>query len=163
MVRSSNREFGQHSAVDRALIEAASWRLAAEVCRHLPHLAIIETHPGGGLYDCLTLVTSDFKPVARLNRVGSVVLHQVWEGVFSVWPTLLEPNSVRQWVRRFAALLGADQLILLKSTDAPPGLDRERAAALGLVDPIFPAASRTLRRVAMLNLRVPGAVPIRLR
>src|SRR5690606_38335664 len=64
---------------------------------------------------------------------------------------------------RLAALLGADQLILLKSTDAPPGLDRERAAALGLVDPIFPAASRTLRRVAMLNLRVPGAVPIRLR
>ena len=40
-----------------ALTELASWTLATEVMRRAPELLrIIETHPGGGQYDCLSMV-----------------------------------------------------------------------------------------------------------
>ena len=60
---------------------------------------------------------------------------------------------------RLAVLLGASELILLKSVSAPPGLDRDGAAALGLVDPSFPRASLPIPRVALLNAREPGSRP----
>lgn len=54
---------------------------------------------------------------------------------------------------RLADRLGADSLVLLKSTEAPASIDRSEAAALGLVDPSFPAASAAVPRVSILNLR----------
>ncbi|MBX6313928.1 MAG: uridylate kinase [Isosphaeraceae bacterium] len=60
---------------------------------------------------------------------------------------------------RIAARLDADELVLLKSTPLPPGTDRAGAARLGLVDPAFGRASRTLRRVTYLNLRDANATP----
>lgn len=54
---------------------------------------------------------------------------------------------------RIAVSLKADRLILLKSTDAPPGIGRAEAARIGLVDRVFPEAARELARVAFLNLR----------
>jgi aspartokinase-like uncharacterized kinase len=54
---------------------------------------------------------------------------------------------------RLAVRLGADSLTLLKSTSPPTPIDRAGAAALGLVDPTFPAVSRPLARVSLLNLR----------
>ena len=56
-----------------------------------------------------------------------------------------------------ADLLGAPELVLLKSAPLPPGIDRSGAARLGLVDPAFPVASRDLARVGYLNLRDPSA------
>jgi 5-(aminomethyl)-3-furanmethanol phosphate kinase len=58
---------------------------------------------------------------------------------------------------RVATLLGATELVLLKSAPLPPGTDRAGAAELGLVDPAFPGASRGLTRVVYLNLRDPSA------
>ncbi|QDV33688.1 amino acid kinase family protein [Tautonia plasticadhaerens] len=60
---------------------------------------------------------------------------------------------------RLAVRLGAPGLVLLKSASAPPGLDREGAAALGLVDPGFPAVSRSIPRVTLINLRDPDSPP----
>jgi aspartokinase-like uncharacterized kinase len=54
---------------------------------------------------------------------------------------------------RVAAHLRADCLVLIKSAPLPPGASRRDAAALGLVDPIFPIVAQTLSRVEYVNLR----------
>lgn len=59
-----------------AWIEALSWRLITEVVRLYPNrFAIIETHPGGGLYDCLSLCSGN-QHIAALNRIGSFTVFQ---------------------------------------------------------------------------------------
>ncbi len=57
------------TAVD-PLLNAASWTLAANLTRAHPDFQIRETHPGGGLYDCLTLV--DDRRTVWINRAGSI-------------------------------------------------------------------------------------------
>lgn len=61
----------------RQLLEIASWRVIAEMVRRHPGICVIETHPGGGQYDCLELllpIDGRDIPGARitLNRLGSV-------------------------------------------------------------------------------------------
>jgi hypothetical protein len=76
-----------------ALLEAASWRLCSEVARRYPDdLRIIETHPGGGQYDCLTL-TSRHEPESLLdaNRVGRIHAHPT-AAVWTWWEYLSCPN-----------------------------------------------------------------------
>lgn len=57
------------------LIEAASWYVATALVRRHPELRIIQTHPGGGQYDCLAIYrrgTDPFEgPHLDLNRLGS--------------------------------------------------------------------------------------------
>jgi aspartokinase-like uncharacterized kinase len=53
---------------------------------------------------------------------------------------------------RVAVLLGAD-LLLFKSAPLPRGFDAAEASGAGLVDEAFPEVSRSLPRVAYLNLR----------
>ena len=46
-----------------------------ELKRHYPsEFKIIETHPGGGQYDCLTLYNQRLGVIAMLNRYGSLVV-----------------------------------------------------------------------------------------
>jgi hypothetical protein len=56
---------------------AAYWWVATELIRRSQHLALIETYPMEGFYDCLTLVgKSDAGPVhIELNRHGSIHVH----------------------------------------------------------------------------------------
>jgi aspartokinase-like uncharacterized kinase len=54
---------------------------------------------------------------------------------------------------RIADHLQIRRLILLKSRSVPEGTGREEAAALGLVDPIFPAIARELEVVDLVCLR----------
>jgi aspartokinase-like uncharacterized kinase len=61
---------------------------------------------------------------------------------------------------RLAVYLGAAELVLLKSTGLPPATDRRAAARLGLVDPCFPEASRSLERVLFVDLRSEAGVPL---
>jgi aspartokinase-like uncharacterized kinase len=63
---------------------------------------------------------------------------------------------------RLADRLGASGLVLLKSTDAPEGIARQQAADLGLVDPYFPRASRSIPLVTIINLRDPDSPTTRL-
>jgi hypothetical protein len=52
-----------------ALIELASWTLATEmICRAPKLLYIMETHPGGGQYDCLSIVRTDLPKWIGLLR-----------------------------------------------------------------------------------------------
>ncbi len=54
---------------------------------------------------------------------------------------------------RIARVLDASELVLWKSTPLPPGTTVGDAAGLGIVDPVFPAASRGLRLVTYRNVR----------
>lgn len=63
------------------LIYAYSWWLAAELVRRNPHFVIRETHPGGGMYDCLSIrdrrhgvgqYGQDAPTLVDLNRAGSI-------------------------------------------------------------------------------------------
>lgn len=65
-------------------------------------------------------------------------------------------DTIAAWV---AVQLAADQLILVKSAPLPVGTDRQHAARLGLVDPLFPIVARPLLRVEYLNLREPADQP----
>ncbi|WP_433803551.1 hypothetical protein [Actinomycetospora sp. CA-084318] len=53
-------------------VTAQSWWIASEIARRHPHLQLIETHPGGGLYDCLTLISPGPTNLLDLNREGSI-------------------------------------------------------------------------------------------
>jgi aspartokinase-like uncharacterized kinase len=54
---------------------------------------------------------------------------------------------------RLARVLSADELVLLKSTDCPPGIGWQAAAAQGLVDEHFPRVAMELPQVTWVNLR----------
>lgn len=49
---------------------AQSWWIASEIVRRHSSLTIRETHPGDGLYDCLTLVDAAQHRILDLNRHG---------------------------------------------------------------------------------------------
>ena len=81
------------SALGLEGIEIASWSLASELVRRAPsRLRLIETHPGGGIYNCLTLLDGS-RPVSDLNRTGN--LHVL--GRLDGGPC--EPVSLDVWVR----------------------------------------------------------------
>jgi hypothetical protein len=72
---------------DRSVLEAASWRLASELARRHPKaVRVARTHPGGGQYDCLTLVDMDQGPgTIQLNRNGTIQVHQRFDGREPMW------------------------------------------------------------------------------
>lgn len=62
----------------RQLEEVYSWRLMTEIWRRFPdRFRLAETHPGGGQYDCLSLI--DLRPETKssldINRGGSLHVH----------------------------------------------------------------------------------------
>ena len=60
--------------------EILSWRFITEFWRRFPHdFTLIEAHPGGGMYDCLVLLTKgkDSQFAIDVNRGGgSVHIHK---------------------------------------------------------------------------------------
>jgi aspartokinase-like uncharacterized kinase len=54
---------------------------------------------------------------------------------------------------RIAQILGASELIVLKSVTPPPDLTLSSAADLGLIDPGFPSIASELPIVSFINLR----------
>lgn len=90
--------------MNRAFIEAASWWLVSELHRRHPNrFRVIETHPGGGMYDCLSLIDPRDINMADFNREGSFHVHRrfdddsettkplpVWQEMAGAW----QPVSV---------------------------------------------------------------------
>jgi hypothetical protein len=73
---------GEGVAVPLPIARAAAWWIAAELVRRHPGgLRVIETHPGGGLYDCISIYRTgspDGEPlVAHLNLLGHIT-HGRW-------------------------------------------------------------------------------------
>ena len=79
-----------------------------------------------------------------LERTGIAPLPRSWDAT---------SDSIAAWI---AGHLGAASLVLLKSASLPSGADRQAAARLERVNPLFPQISRTLPRVDYLNLRDPA-------
>lgn len=59
------------------LINLQSWWVASELLRRHPELQLVETHPSGGLYDCLTIIgeRGTHELHIDLNRVGRMHVH----------------------------------------------------------------------------------------
>ena len=97
------------------IIEAASWRLAAELVRRYPaRFTVIEMHPGGGQYDCLTLLDQEEASGLEridLNRAGSAFVcqrgHQGWAWVWrDCWPEMVATGDPRDLLDRLCARAG---------------------------------------------------------
>ncbi len=78
-----------------------------------------------------------------IERTGVAPLPRRWETT---------SDSIAAWI---AAHLEAGSLVLLKSASLPIGADRQLAARLERVNPLFPRISRVIPRVEYLNLREP--------
>lgn len=78
------------------LIEALSWKLVSELHRRHPdRFTVIETHPRGGQYDCLTLWVSN-ETVADLNREGGFHVFSGGQSIPSqeLWPIALTEGGI---------------------------------------------------------------------
>ena len=93
----------------RKLIEAMSWRIASTLLRRHPELLrLVETHPGGGTYDCLSLynrVDNDLGDL-HLNRGGSAT-------VFRKFDETSDPDHMSQWRTIWPEAAVADDLRLV--------------------------------------------------
>ena len=62
-------------SISREDRERLSWKLAARITQVLAdEVSIAITHPGGGLYDCLTLINDDAQSILMMNRNGESTL-----------------------------------------------------------------------------------------
>lgn len=93
----------------RKLIETMSWRIASTLARRHPErLRLVETHPGGGTYDCLSLyerVDHDHGDL-YLNRGGSATVLRMFDGTSG-------PGHMSQWRTIWAEAAVADDLRLV--------------------------------------------------
>ena len=88
------------------LVELASWTLATEVMRRAPEvLRIVETHPGGGQYDCLSIIRTDRDfHLCALNRLGSFTAFKRFDSghdcssQIDVWDRIARGDSTRTLV-----------------------------------------------------------------
>jgi hypothetical protein len=88
------------------LIELASWTLATEMIRRAPKsLYIMETHPGGGQSDCLSIVRTDLqKWICVFNRIGSFTAFSWFDSgrdcdsklQIDVWGRIAKGDSTRE-------------------------------------------------------------------
>jgi len=85
------------------LIELASWTIVSEIVRRVPKLLrVIETHPGGGQYDCLSIIRADNRShLCALNRLGSFTAfhwfdtgHDCWAQM-DVWTRISRGDSTK--------------------------------------------------------------------
>jgi hypothetical protein len=88
---------------------AQSWWIASELVRRHPHLRIVETHPGGGQYDCLTLIDRSegaVRAVVDLNRVGRMHVPGTDGAEPLDWAAALAANGGHDVVRALEAACG---------------------------------------------------------
>lgn len=90
-------------ALPYPIINALAWWVASELIRRHPReLRVIETHPGGGMYDCLTLVSRDRgATMMQLNRTGRIQIRYTDRGdhnqeFYAEWLPLLRLGRQRK-------------------------------------------------------------------
>ncbi len=125
----------------RRLIIAQSWWVASELIRRHPDLSLLETYPGGGQYDCLSVfrnnLREEWKAIVDLNRNGSIHVHvdPTWSP--RPWTWLMQQSNAHDGIKRIEHAAG-----LAMDAKAPPS----SGAALA-----YRLASRLL--TSMLNDR----------
>ncbi|MBE7157340.1 MAG: hypothetical protein INR62_02685 [Rhodospirillales bacterium] len=119
------------------VVEAASWRIATEICRASPSVLIRQTHPGGGQYDCLSLRDEAGRHFADLNRKGTLHIFARFDGrepekeSWDAWPELLRLD-ITELVAEMRRRLGQDLPTRLSSSTPRVLLYRFVAACLGM-------------------------------
>jgi hypothetical protein len=91
VIRDPNHALGENTAVERHSVrQALAWTIATELVRRHPGDArVIETHPGGGQYDCVTVNArasgedaewpGGWRTIAHMNKEqGGHITHQGW-------------------------------------------------------------------------------------
>ena len=98
--------------LSRQIIEALRWKLIAEFMRrHGAAYTVIETHPCGGTYDCLTLLRGEFT-AAHLNFGASFTAcspggeNRVESA--DLWSRALEEGGMRDVLDRMSQCCGHD-------------------------------------------------------
>ena len=98
--------------MNRQLIEIASWRIVSELYRRYPgRFRIIETHPGGGMYDCLSLYDTNLVHIANLNRAGRFHVFHRFDDSDTMpepfdWKEMADVNDPKDTVDRMSTMLG---------------------------------------------------------
>ncbi|MFI8588453.1 hypothetical protein ACIGG9_26855 [Pseudonocardia alni] len=94
----------------RRFVVAQSWWIASEIVRRSPELFLIETHPGGGQYDCLSLMrrtSTETTTLIHLNRVGSIHAHDgSGRSLLITWSEALAAAGGHNVVRRLEVTAG---------------------------------------------------------
>lgn len=92
-------------SLEPRLIHLQSWWVASELTRRQPDLGLIETHPGGGTYDCLSIIRwcPQPDPFIDLNRNGSLHVHPDHIGALT-WTEESQAEDRRFAVRRLEEL-----------------------------------------------------------
>ena len=94
------------------LVEIASWRIVSELHRRYPNkLKVTETHPGGGLYDCLTLFDEKQRHIADFNREGSLHIFATFDNSalqesLDIWTEMFDTTNVKGTLDRISSMLG---------------------------------------------------------
>jgi hypothetical protein len=92
-------------------IEIASWRMVSELHRRYPDLFnVIETHPGGGQYDCLSLYDHKERHIADFNRRGSLHVFagfgdSATPGSFDIWSEMSNSEHPKITLDQISAML----------------------------------------------------------
>lgn len=87
VLNTEKQNLPEEVSMNTQLIEVASWRIVSELHRRYSgHFVMVETHPGGGQYDCLSLF-HDKRHIADFNRVGN----------FNVFSCKQDPSSKSIW------------------------------------------------------------------
>ena len=114
-------------AVSRQLEEVLSWRLITEIWRRFPNrYCLIESHPSGGQYNCLSLIRLEGSPISEIdvNRGGGSV-QVLLDEARQAWPNWPEHmlNSPRQFV---------DSIVNAKELITPSPLPKSTATTISL-------------------------------
>lgn len=94
--------------MNQQLIEIALWRIVSELYRRYPgKFKIIETHPGGGQYDCLSLYDGQAHHIADFNRNGS--FHSFHSGggrLGNIWQEIFGASTPKPVLDEICRMLG---------------------------------------------------------
>lgn len=93
------------------LVEIASWHIISEFQHRYPNkFKVIETHPGGGQYDCLSLYDVQQKElVADLNRRGSFHASN-GKRITDIWQKTINTSNLEPVLEEIRQMLGLPEI-----------------------------------------------------
>lgn len=108
-----SRVFVWEEQLPSAVVDAASWRIAAELVAGVPGARLHEYHDGGGQYDQLAVVTRDERVRLDVNRNGSLHVLAAPTPVPPIpgeqlWPRACRPGQAEQIAHEILAACGLD-------------------------------------------------------
>lgn len=97
--------------LSETILEVVSWRLMAELMRRHPQVGtLIETHPAGGQYDCLTIF-KEGQSIASLNRGGDFTPFNCFDKQVSgdrIWFPCMTGDGFANVLNHLSNALGVD-------------------------------------------------------